>query len=485
MKKGKLIILPIICSMIIAGCGRQDVDMTVSELQGAIDGGTFANAAESEVSNTGEDTGRLMSELGIKETKWKETLGYGDKKVIMSATISVPNADSMYVIKVKEHYYSNEEKKTIAEAIFDKDSIRVNVDSESGKEWCRQALNICELSRRTLDSSDRNGVWGYINDEECRYMTDMLTEIATTKMAESAQSESITEDVGDYSANHYIGMRDGHEYTLDFYVNPDGNASSWHLLAENPNEFFPGYTTYRKSVIGEVIDYYPTGTVNKCELSAEEAAAPLVDIASKIGIDYMSLVTANTIHTIGMDNESGESDLIMDGYELTLAREYMGSFCDPRIHYSNAGAITDADARPAYPRERAYAEVNEYGIMRIDVEGQLDIVGEPEKAGLLGFEDVKVCIGEIASDITVGVNTNWSRLLLTYARIPSADEPDTYSYVPVWRVSHDATTFDYSPDIAEDNAWVNAIDGSKIEPLRNSDVDYLPVQELLLDYYVE
>ena len=471
MKYGRGFALITIGCLLLAGCGRKDVVYEVSPLEG------FDSEGELEATASDIGSSLLRDKLGIGEaTRWKEDYTFDNTTVAVNAYLEVPEASDMYVIKLKEHYYSNEEKKAIAETLFDADSIKVNVNKEPSRQWADASIELCnEAIENSVSLKSRSAHMVSFNKvDEKVYHT--YIEKLHNEYSSLPDSSEISEAVGDYSANHYIGTSNGIEYMLDFKVNPETNRSGFSFMPKDWSDL-TGVDVAQPLHPGMTIQQYGVAADNDFSITVEEASKKVNDLCASLGLEHMNIQTYEQLvfYTADGYNITG---IVGKGYFFLLGRGYEGTNIHSYpIYYKNNVVLTDREetALP-YSRETMKIGICDNGITYLTMEGPMDMVGEPEKATLIDIDKVKnILVNEAATEAKV-VKSKWGMLLLSYMRIPDSTEPDTYRFIPAWAMN--SYSLDYLFSTSTDaNIWINAIDGSNLADYENDYIDFEPVED--------
>ena len=117
--------------------------------------------------------------------------------------------------------------------------------------------------------------------------------------------------------------------------------------------------------------------------------------------------------------------------------------------------------------------VNDSGIVRMECT-RLMQYEKANRAKLLSYDQLKDCFRKVLkeqSDTTKGKRQN---LNIQYMRLTNKDNPDMYSYVPVWTLSN----YEAVEDIV-----INAIDGTRIDVEDNGYILYDPLENWLQEHY--
>lgn len=163
-----------------------------------------------------------------------------------------------------------------------------------------------------------------------------------------------------------------------------------------------------------------------------------------------------------------------DGYSVILVREIKGVAADSITYL--AGRYTDEDTGAAgigYNREKVTVNLNDRGLISMTYEGCLKAEKTGNQVKLLGYDQIQ----ELFRKELIGLEEKvpMKYLYLTYVRVADETKPNRYCFIPAWCMSPyqlHATLNQgmideggvYTTTNPERIIWLNAIDGSRIEP---------------------
>ena len=449
----------------LTGCGTKDV---VYDTENTVDGSTDEKEKGSEAGS-----GSMLSEtLGILDGNWKEEIGSGADKILIRAMVEVPEVSDMYTQEVSEHYYTPEEQKKIAEYFMDADTIQVNKKAVITKEWVQKALNYysdqLEAEEGTVPYSGTKEYRAMLSNEKKR-MEALINEVPSI--------DDVSESVQDYSENHYIGSKGDVEYTLSFDVDETMNTSSWTLEAADGNDFTEGtivkYAPWHHAAVTE-------GNDNICGMTREQACLKAEELCMELGISGMEAAQVHDLELWVENDESDGSGILehseYNGYSIELTRNIHGVNVDIDLYYGDGTYLDTTTTEKPYDLEKVIVELNDKGIISMSYEGCMNAEDMGNAVKLLSFGQVQEIFRKELAGLRGELDT-WRNLSLVYTRIADETMPDQYCYIPAWRLKGDSVS-------AMDNIWINAIDGSRIDPDKAGFIYYVSPKEHLKNMWI-
>ncbi len=453
MKKKYIGILVAVFFLMLTGCGTKQV---------AYEEEKSSKKKDSEVSQEESAGTTLMETLGVEE-EWKERISLDSGKMFhIAAEVSVPDVPKMSLMEVSEYYFTPEDKKRVAEYFLDGGSIQVNVGMVPTKEWIEEKIKLWD---NALEGAQEQGMEEDIEvaRSEKKKLEGLLNEAPKTDEVELSP--------GDYKEDHFMGSRDGKEYTLDFDINEEEHISQWSLCTMNPDEFNETGATWWLS--GKASD-------NKCTMTKEEAEKKAVDICKELGITGMVPVQVDTVQW-GEQEEN-------NGYCIVLGRENAGVVIKPtRYHTKNEIFYrnTELGGKTPYEQECIEIGINDKGVFWMCYRGSLSVDKEGTEIKLLTFDQAK----EAFREEIIGKNIAWPEkeahnLDLIYFRFMDDNQSGKYTYIPVWRLASYEIEYATGYTASEkDCIMINAIDGSPVDIDEVGGNYYVDPEAVLYNYY--
>ena len=450
MKKKYMGILAAVFFLMLTGCGTKQV---------AYDEENLSRQEDSEISQEESAGTTLMETLGVEE-EWKEKVSLDDGESFnISAEVSVPDAPKMSLLEVSEYYYTPEDKKRTVEYFLDGASIQVNVEHVPTKERIAAKVQEWELA---LEKIEEEGI------EEKIAVAKSEKKKLESLLNEAPKADEIELSPGNYKENHFVGLREGKEYTLDFDINEEEHISQWSLAAKDYKEF--NETAAQWWVSGNASD-------NKCTMAKEEAEKKAVQIGKELGITGMVPAKVDTVQW-GEQKEN-------NGYCIVLGRENAGVVMEP-ITYSMVNEMpyrnTELGGKTPYEQEIIEIGINDNGIFWMRYSGVLSVDKEGTEVKLLSFDHVKEAfIKEIISKDITWTNMESLNMKLIYFRFMDEKMSGKYTYIPVWRLmalaaeSGIGNSMTFSPG---DCIFINAIDGSPVDIDKEGGTYYMDPESL-------
>ena len=492
MKKYLYFIL-ILCAISLTGCGTKEV---VYDTKDSVD----SNTAEGETASVESSGGTVAQTLGIEEDKWKEEIGSGADKIYINAKLEIPEVTDMYTLEVSEHYAAPEEQKKIAEYFLDTDTIRVDKNKVFSKEWLQRRLDFVRTRMENYEADEE--AYQYSDESRAEYQhnrqvlsneIDRLTELINA----APNVSDISETVKDYSENYYLGSKGDVEYTLYFDMDEENNISIWKLEAVDGNDFTSKKISsevkkndWRGAWLGEQDEHE-----NLCAMTKEQASKKAEEICGQLGISGMKI---EVINDLKIDLERGQEGIIeseytipyeLNGYSVVLVRDINGVSADGVTYYHEDGGYLDRETtEKPYNMEKVVIEFNDMGIISMTCEGQMSVKETGNAVKLLSYEQIQEIFRKELNGIQVGEEGNFSYLYLMYKRVRNEEMPDEYCYIPVWCLSTKKlyepaglgiTSGIYVGVDVSDVVFINAIDGSRIDPELAGFIDYHDIMDNL------
>lgn len=440
MRKGFYVICGLFL-MSLMGCGNKDVPYGSDTSQVA---STKTTQMQEEIQEMPEG---VRAELGIgDEQMWKETISNGDIEVSIKADLNLPDVTELYSMTVSEYYLTKDDKQRITQYFMDADSIKVNKEWENSKESLQSEIEACDECIH-LEGADSHMISFYESEKER----------LTAALADAPSMDEISEDVGDYSANAYIGSKNDIEYEMRFYADEERNQSAWTLDAISTAAFLD------TDVPSEEIIYYNSYmdmSNNAASMTKEEAQEEAVKLCQELGLPMMEATGVYDLEwMVGEQQE-------YNGYTVTLARSIGGCAAD-NYRYVSTKEWDGESMQLPYGVESVEVLLNDKGIIGVKCIGLLTAGELSSPVKLLSFDQIKEILSEeVCGAEYADFTGEWSSLTLSYIKWENTEKENEYTYIPVWKLSQWGAPSDRSImlEVSEVNIWINAIDGSRIDP---------------------
>ncbi len=393
----------------------------------------------------------IRAELGMGEERmWKEIIENGDMEASIKADLKLPDTTKMYSMTVSEYYLTKEDKQWLAQYFMDADSIKVDKEWSVSKELLQQEIEWYDeliQSAQSPDSIDAHMLPLYESEKE-RLMAAVTN---------APGMEDIGEDVGDYSANAYIGSKDNIAYEMRFYVDEERNQSAWTLNATTTAAFLDTDVSSEEITCNN--SYMDIGN-NASAMTKEEAVEKAVKLCQELGLPAMEAVATYDLEWwVGEQQE-------YNGYAVTLARTIGGCAAD-NYRYVSSEKWNGESARLPYGVESVEICLNDKGIIGVRCIGLLTAGELSSPVKLLSFDQIKEILSrEVCGEDYADFTGEWCSLTLSYIKWENTEKENEYTYIPVWKLSQWGGPADMNimMEVAEVNIWINAIDGSRIDP---------------------
>lgn len=455
MRQKKMVVSGMMLMLLLAGCGKEEV---VYDVENPSESQNVEEEGHSSETMTG---GSLTEKLGITDTAWKETINSEGGEVYVNAFIKVPDASNMHTLEVSEYYYTPEKKKEIVEYFLGKDNVKVNVDKVETLEWAERRIEYCDnVMNNEYRSREESFVNMFSNEKEELMLRSNLP-----------LQKDVSEDITDYSENHYICTKDGVEYTLSFDVDEEENSSSWSMVALDEEEFSDRrfYPLYQPEDADN----------NLCQMTEEEACEKAETICEELGLTNMKVVSVQDLRIHGdMPSWDISEPANHNGYYIVLARNIDGVPVDYKSYYGKNVYLDTDTTINGYPSEKVIIALNDNGLIEMTYEGCLTVDDMGSSVKMLSFEQIQDIFRKELETISGGKQT-WRGLSLQYLRIGNESNADQYRYIPVWRLSFDSPYDELDQSAANNNIFINAMDGSRIDLEEEGGIHYTTVDEYL------
>lgn len=499
----KIIFLPV-CAVLLAACGRPAVDYKDAGGSKTEQEGIEKEGADSKDLQDGKDAetekpvGILAEELGV-EGMWQAEWAIprdsgGSKRITVNAAVEIPDTDAMYVSRVTQRYFQTEEKKKIAEDLFDEGSIiSIGNGGYATREELAEAVKAQEEwirdSEGTADEND------YARLEKDRKLYENFKEL----------------EKGDYSVNLYKGTVNGLPYTLSFgtectttMVDETDNTqevvmfiSEINLYAEQGAAFYERDNPIVYGLNDSVADFGQ----NKAQKTASQAKEEALRYCEAWGIqdmDVMECHELNWAECLEKEDEDGDNKqeylpIEKNGYILYLCRKINGGFVSESPVGVGQGSYVGMDESWGEGfDEHNIVEVGQSSYFEPDwVSGDEEMIMYITDAGIIGLEYLSpLQVEEVMSKCTEllsfdnvktvmeeqifkrfknygGGAVCLDHMRLTYMCVGQKDAEGKLQYylLPVWqlyRMDVPWSSAYWEKDYSTDDMVINAIDGTLI-----------------------
>ncbi len=464
LKKATVIALTgvIMAQAALTGCGKKTVDYEV-------DGNSTQKGGE----QTGtSDRAGIGGKLGVPES-CNETINTGNSTLgsitINCESIQTPDADKMDVIYFTPHSFTNEDKKNMAEALFDKEKgiylhdYEHRIKSEIQEEIDGYKEQI-EIAQAEGDTS-----WITFLEDEIK---NLETELA-------AAPESYP-DAGDYSGDAFLGTIDEVSYYLNIYSYGGdaeenimakgamtGMGSNVSFGAEKEDISVRPYEGASGGYMTEWADEGGELGANMSSITAEEAENIVLDFLADLGITDVVMTSHTDLYWQYYDENGETLATEADGYVINCLRAVNGSaIYSGRVY--NVDNLQLDNGWMNMPVEAFSFYVYDGKVVRANWE---QIFSQPDSADenveLLPYEQIiEKANTEMAKYYekypTRYKKVEFNDMRLTYYLV--SDGEGKCKYIPVWVFSqYEEYTDSDNSDAPEQLVIMNATDGSVVD----------------------
>ncbi len=494
---------------LLAGCKEKTVDYSV----------------ENETENTQEESGGNGSigrgKKGLKQFAdepafdnladaegWRGENAKGEEVgvTVYDAEVTVPDAEEMYVVEVKEPEFNAAYKKQLAEKIFGDAEVYYNdlahlprKDIEERRKECQYFYQIAKANEKIYYDTVKFRTRQYQFDpEKPEGWKDILEqELIRYDNALETAGDKLTA-VSEYDADEYLGTYSGMTYELSFSENDKVRKrdDGPYVNAYSEDGFF--MNCRGKEISLQVKDIYQVcpeevkeveglfyrdlkdfslsfaEKKNQCRLSEEVCKKLAKKFVDELNLgDYVYTNCANLNWWRGAAANFNDSGYVTDGYifyfEAGIDSVSFVQFGTQENDW-NYLKLKKEQEEPQYClKARIEVYVNDKGVIGMRAYHPIETVSVSEGVDLLPLDAVKGIIKDQLenhfADFRFKVDKfegnkfiQFQRLELIYFRVRNKENGGYYSYIPVWRLSGG---FDY-PRYFENPLLINAIDGSAI-----------------------
>jgi len=443
----------------LTGCGKKTVDYDLENNSGK---GNGENSGES-------DRAGIGGKLGVPES-CNETIDVGNSTLgsitINCENIQTPDADKMNVAHFTPYTVTKEDKKRIAEALFEKDKGIYLYDYENLPKSELQKL--IDSYKQQIESAQESGDDGWTSylEEEIKDLEQKL-----------ASAPDTYPDAGDYSGEGFIGTIGDIEYSLGMSSYGEDNEDEEDMTGMGSYIYFGPkdiltLRPYEGASGGYMTEWAGDGSeetgANMSSMSAEEAE----DIAGKfladLGITDVVKTTTSDLYWSYYNDVNGE-DIAkeIDGYCIVYSKAVAGSpTYNGRIY--NVDNLQQNNGWADIPVESYTLYVYDGKVVQADWEqifGQADSV--EENVELLSYEQIiekaNTEMGKYYEKYATRYkNIEFNDVRLTYYMVSDGDKK--CKYIPVWVFSQYEERVDYDGSSQPEQIVImNAMDGTVID----------------------
>ena len=409
----------------LTGCGhKKQVDYGLEDDSEAADTGVLlASKLNVPESYKGEVSG-ISSETGLSAVR------------IDAPEIKVPETDRMSVQHCSVNHIDSEYKKRICENFFDTDEgvYVYDWDKPYKDDVEEEIANIQELSANASDDETKA-----MYDESLKGLQEELRHASDER-----------EGAGDYTADAFIGYKDG---------------VSWLASFEEEEDHAAGFNIY---MLGDAINYRPKeGATWASQYSSEYShGMTLPDNAAKIsrdaaidqGMEFLaSCGITGIVCTSCYDNmwqyyDQSEENIgnELDGYKITYKRAVDGVAVYTPVVYGldiTNSASDDEESDIVYESENETftVTIDDKGIFALSGTDAVRMDGEREgNVELLSWDDILKALPEAVNSFYTENKTQYSEINFNDVRLTyfKMKDGDSYKYAPVWVFSECSTEED-------------------------------------------
>ena len=436
--------------------------------------GTKKEALKDEPEKGGQKE-RLSQFAGDHGTVWKDswlqkTAGGDTIQVDINADVIIPETSRMSVVEVSKYDFNSENKKHVAEALFDGDVYYGDVEKlpkseikrllEEAREDLQDSSEIWQenLSGQTSEENDQS----YKEDIE-RQLEEKQAQVGKyEKMLAEAPDEYVKLQGNDYQGKRYVGKKDDIWYSLDFA------DQSIRISSLEQEDIFPDRVKGKDGFVSFFAKQKEEDMENECELDRQEAEQLARDFTRKAGFSELLLKeTRDLVWTFARNGRLGDEERFADGWMFSFAAGADEVAFDS---FGVEGEDIYRVGKEEYQAEKKYSlycsmnvYVTERGVIEVNYYYPIDVQSVTPGVKLLSLKDIKEIVKNNMDEYAgfyiekgkglVGA-IRFTYMELVYYRLSDPDHADRFTYIPAWRLRRDGNQQLYY--------IVNAMDGSVI-----------------------
>lgn len=443
------------CCLSWAGCADRNVNYD-------IDGAT-----EAELSQRGKTGVKQFADVSSWADEWSVITSKGNTvKISIDADITVPAAEQMSVVEVRETVFDEEYKKRMVRQLFGNEEVYYNDISHLTKKELTELRAEYEMLYEAYAVEGLEGEREQFNEkiQECDAALEKAKDTYTP--------------AEDFAVNAYWGSWEGIPYNLSFVEENTINGNSGRqvfLSSRDVYQVCPQKFREIENLTYEAWDPQVHGTLaaNSCGLSEEEARKEAQSFVDNIESEYF--VYAYSKPLVWGDDEN-QSEWTAAGYVF-----YFGFGIDDMAftefgtegNYWNFVLKRNGTEEPQYSLDASMAVyVTDTGVIGATINNPIEAVNISEQMELLSLKDIQGIIKEQLTDhfgtfrfsfrASVGNTVKLDEMELIYFRLRDRKEQGCYSYVPTWRLAGVVRDVYGRITGINNQVLINAIDGSVI-----------------------
>lgn len=452
--RGKLFATVLMLSVVLAGCGKKQIDYN-------------EEASDSDASSM---TGEMLGEqLGVPELFTYETTMSDGSNIKVNANIFVPEVRNVKVINAANKEMNAEEKERIIGKLTNQE-VYLAYGEYLPKCAYETELENAELSLESVKQYPES--WGEMYDEAYASMEEAYENMK--EMYDNAP-EGWTQ-ITDYSEHNYMFNYNGNDYLFEIISADMGTMNMLTMSPFDAAKQMNKEDKYRH-IVGPSMN---ASGENECSLELDEAQEVASEFVKEIAEGEFVVVDSSPAGWAGMTGELGEyggevEDNICDGYFFTFYRQLDGVIVDGTDYSMQTPMVFDEATSTYVTYSRRYSLesivvcVNDSGVVYFQYKNPYEITETVEdNAVMLSFDKIMEAIKQelndnphydysnitdSTGDIRYKMITSYNYLDLAYFLLKDSD--NSYVLVPVWRLMP-------SENNTAGAVIVNAIDGSII-----------------------
>jgi len=475
-----LVVGTLMVSMMLAGCGKKNVDYD-------IDG-----------SSGNKDSGTVSAGYGIPES-CHQTIDSADSelKTIEIAADQIQTFDTSGTIReyVKKRKRTPEYKEKVVNAVFDRD-IQLSGEKAKTKADIENELDAAKQEYEDAKARKENGE--AIFEEQ---YTDEIKRLEKMLAAASDDGASLI----DYSADLYKGIRNDIEFELGFpcaeypmahfkmtqsliQYRPQNGASEVDMIRlpmmsveeykEQSAAMKTGTWSSEENGKDETTEEETEAVVhdNKCIYSVDEAKMIADDFLSDLGISDVQVKGVSDLMWAYYDdsgNPAGVSE--WDGYIFLYGRAAGTQPVADYAYYDTDYLSGEDDAIELdLPSESHTIYVDGNGVINASWKDYLEPTGQTESVTMLSFDEMIQKAEKAIPEFYKKYKTGYREVIFDHLELGyclrQTENQDTYCFVPAWIFSRqEEADNDHDDPYTSQLVIVDAVTGEIIDPVALSD----------------